>query len=146
MRGAKLHTACDVSFALHLMRPAASRLLSSLETNSLETAAALSLGRPSQNAFLGGTAAFNTLVLHVKEPAPYFTICVMRSSSSGCRYYDPVADAKQKRQAALNRWTVRHEAQKATDGLLTADKPFSEKSAGDKVDSKSSSQSPVQEV
>ena len=129
------------------MRPAASRLLSRLETNSLETAAALSLGCPSQNACLGGTAAFNTLVCcKLKEPAPYFTICVMRSSSSGCRYYDPVADAKQKRQAALNRWTVRHEAQKATDGLLTADKPFSEKSAGDKVDSKSSSQSPVQEV
>ena len=85
-------------------------------------------------------------VLHVNGLALYCIIWFMSSVSSRCRYYDPVADAKQKRQAALNKWTVRHEAQKATDGLLTADKPFSEKSAGDKVDSKSSSQSPVQEV
>ena len=71
---------------------------------------------------------------------------MVSASSSCCRNYDPVADAKQKRQAALNKWTASHEARKATDGLLTADKPLSDKSAGDKVDSNSSSQSPVQEV
>lgn len=87
----------------------------------------------------------NIGTMHVKEPGRYLCIYVRSLSPSCCRNYDPVADAKQKRQAALNKWTVRHEAQKATDGLLTADKPF-EKSAGDKVDSKSSSQSPVQEV